>query len=183
MSHWSRSKSRGKKRCHTSLKHLNRLSQVIEVIAAPNSKKQHCLSIMDTDTCLVCAEELDDYRLRCVAPCGHDNTCSICFLRIRALNREMSCPTCKRDLEHVIATSTEYGNAKSPKKMTVKVETWNDFEIWGDNCNSNHVLDERSSMFFPKEYIRKTVDKLWAFKCTQKGCGAVKRDIKALKAH
>lgn len=138
---------------------------------------------MDRDTCLVCAEDFDNYRLRCVVPCGHDNTCSICFLRIRALNREKTCPTCKRDLEHVIATSHETGSTKSPSKTAGNLETWADFEIWGDNCNSNHVLDERSGMFFPKEYIRQTVDKFWAFKCTKKGCGAVKRDIKALKAH
>lgn len=134
------------------------------------------------EACIICCEEFSSHRTRCVTTCGHDDICSICFLRIRTLNRDKCCPTCKADLEHVICLEHS-GKSKEGNPKGSKVLRWRDFEIWGDTCGSNHRIDDRSGMFFTQNYLRDHVDKLWSFKCQVAKCGAVKRDIKSLKTH
>jgi hypothetical protein len=70
--------------------------------------------------CLICAHSFDStQRLPSLIKCAHSNTiCSICFLRIRSLQRNLQCPTCKADLEYIICVRNEGAN-------------FSDFPIWG----------------------------------------------------
>ena len=58
---------------------------------------------------MICAYPIDNKeRLLCLTPCSHqEHVCSVCYLRIRSLQRNFHCPACKRDLDHVICTFTE----------------------------------------------------------------------------
>jgi hypothetical protein len=59
-----------------------------------------------TQDCIICAYPIEGKeRLRTLTTCEHtEPICSICFLRIRALQRNFHCPTCKREIDNVICT-------------------------------------------------------------------------------
>jgi len=119
--------------------------------------------------CIVCAYEIDcSERFPALSACGHNDLCSLCSLKIRALQRNMCCVTCKRELEHVICS----------EKKDARFE---DFPMWGDSIGPEFVLDQKSQMFFPAEYYKNKIQKLWVHKCSV--CSRVFRDVKALKAH
>jgi hypothetical protein len=119
--------------------------------------------------CIVCAYEIDCVeRYPALGACGHNGLCSLCSLRIRALQRNLACVSCKRELEYVICSG----------KPDAKFE---DFPMWGDSIGPEYVLDQKSQMFFPTEYYKNKVQKLWVYKCTV--CSHVFRDVKALRHH
>ena len=124
-------------------------------------------------TCIICTEPFSPQNLLSAICCNHRSVCSICFLRIRALQRNMGCPECKTNLDHVICLPCDGSSASEM--------SWSDFTIWGDSCGPDFTLDPRSQIFFPKQYFRSKVESLWACKCSL--CGQSKRDMKALKAH
>lgn len=134
----------------------------------------HCVIIKTINTkenmeCIVCAYEIDSTeRLPTVAVCGHNDMCSLCSLRIRALHRNHNCITCKRELEHVICS----------EKSGAKFE---DFPMWGDSIGPEFVLDQKSQMFFPVQYYKEKVQKLWIHKCTV--CSHTFRDMNMLRKH
>eukprot|EP01031_Cornospumella_fuschlensis_P032881 gene32881-39762_t len=119
--------------------------------------------------CMICAYPIDSIeRLRTVTVCRHvENICSICYLRVRALQRNFHCPTCKTELDHVIVTNES-------KQFT-------DFQIWGESIGEAYTYDQRSQMFFPKDYFRSKVQKLWQLKCTL--CSQTRNDFKGLRGH
>ena len=56
-----------------------------------------------TDECLICAEVMDGVaRMDAVGVCNHHGVCTVCFLRMRSLLQDYTCPMCKTDLEFVI---------------------------------------------------------------------------------
>ena len=127
------------------------------------------MSVTEDSTCLICAFPFEaNQRIRCTGVCGHDDVCSICFLRLRSMQRTFSCPSCKQQLDHVICTNTAGAQ-------------FGDFSIWGDNIGPDYTYDEKSQMFFPKEYYKAKVEPLWAFKCGI--CRQSRRDMKQLRAH
>jgi hypothetical protein len=119
--------------------------------------------------CLICAFPFDDTeRLPCFGVCGHKDVCSICFLRLRSLQRTFTCPVCVQGLENVICTS-------KPDAQ------YSDFTVWGDNIGPDFSWDQKSQMFFPKDYYKSKVETIWTCKC--KICSQVRRDLKGLRAH
>lgn len=138
---------------------------------------------MTTSSCIICCEDFNIDRPRCVTPCSHDDICGICFLRIRTLNRDKSCPTCKTGLEHVICLEHKGADKNGGSNGGSRPLSWHDFEVWGETCGSKHTLDARSGIFFTPNFLRHQVDKLWGFKCKLPQCHTVKRDIKALRTH
>ena len=105
-------------------------------------------------------------RLRCNGSCPHcTDLCSICLLRVRAQQRIFACPVCKSDLPQVICG---HDNIKS-------------INIWGDSAGPDYTMDQRSNIFFPKEYYKRNIEPLFLWKC--KVCFITKRDAKALKLH
>ena len=121
-------------------------------------------------SCLICAESFGKEHLRCVVSCGHNDVCAVCFLRLRALQRNFSCPSCKADLEAVICVE------KDTDKFT-------DFSIWGDSIGPDHMYDERSKIFFPKQYFKAKVESLFACSCRVQSCRQTRRDMKSLRQH
>lgn len=147
---------------------------------------------MDDNVCIVCCESFDETRhLRALVPCRHDTICSICFLRIRSLNKDMSCPTCKAELEHVIcvpAPSIESVKEQGPPGIAeaqgeIVTKKYSDFNIWGDTCGPDYDLEPRSKMFFPSRYYREIIEKMWTYRCNAKKCSHACRDLKSLKTH
>jgi hypothetical protein len=118
--------------------------------------------------CLICANDFDETRIPCHGICNHSGVCSLCYLRMRALSRDMRCPICKTTLDHIICTDRE--NA-----------TFQDFQIWGDSCGPDFEYDGKSSMFFPRTYFQCHVQTLWKSECTV--CKVLKREPFTLKKH
>jgi hypothetical protein len=120
--------------------------------------------------CIICAHCIDGVeRISALTVCAHSEPiCSVCFLRIRSLQRKFHCPTCKRELENIICSS-------EPGRQ------YNDFTIWGENVGEDYIYEQRSQMFFPKEYYREKVESLWQLKC--RVCFQTRRDFKGLRGH
>ena len=102
------------------------------------------------EECLICAENIDGVaRLAAVGKCNHHGICTVCFLRMRSLINDCTCPICKTDLEHVIGIG--------PKQLSQGKDCFEHFTIWGDDAGPEHVFDHKSKMFFPKEYHKSAV--------------------------
>lgn len=119
--------------------------------------------------CMICAEEFNTTnRLTTVTTCGHaESICALCFFRIRSLQHNFGCPTCKQPLENVIC-------------VTDPLVQYSDFTIWADNIDGFH-FDEASKMYFPSEYFQKVISRLRLYQC--KLCPQTRRDFKQLKGH
>lgn len=87
---------------------------------------------------------------------------------MRAIQRNNACPTCKTQLDQLICVPDSNSSFSA-------------FTIWGDSCGPNFQLDQKSQMFFPKDFYRSQVEPMWLHKC--KICSVVKRDMKSLRAH
>jgi hypothetical protein len=125
---------------------------------------------MTTSECIICAYTIDHKeRLPTITLCSHnEHICSICFLRVRSLQRNFHCPTCKRELDRVIVTNDT-------------TLDYQDYTMWGDSIGEGYQYDELSQMFFPKDYYRLIVEKLRQLKCQL--CNHTRRDFYNLKKH
>ena len=100
--------------------------------------------------------------------CGHDQVCSVCYVRMRTLLRAFTCPMCKTELENVVC----------PKG---KLKSHSSYQVDGSEHLSGYVYNHRARMFFPPSHYKQHIETLWQCRCRQ--CGTLKRDVKALKAH
>jgi len=127
-----------------------------------------------SNECLICAETIDGVaRLATVGTCNHHGICSICFLRMRSLLQDYTCPICKCELEYVIGVG--------PKQIDQGRDCYEHFTIWGEDAGPDHVFDHKSKMFVPKDHHKKTIEKLRVCKCQD--CGQWKRDMGSLRKH
>ena len=155
--------------------------------------------------CLVCyADDLP--RHRGILPCGHDDICGKCHLRLRYLHSDKKCPVCKTVNEKVIvdadpvggsaAADGTFGEGKAHKPFS-------SYELWGDELGSGYTFRDDVGMFFPTKYDVNDIRPLFSLGCNVKGCtfdndsdtyineakGKQKREIKrvggmqALNAH
>ena len=116
--------------------------------------------------CTICTEKFNDNRIPAIGACNHGGICSICYLRMRALGKDLSCPMCKTKLEHVIC---------------YYIHQFERFSIWGETCSpGDYAYDHHSAMFFPNRYYKK-IESLWIRKCNQ--CPETNRDMKIMKTH
>ena len=83
-----------------------------------------------------------------IGTCNHYGICSICFLRMRSLSRDISCPICKLELEYVIALN----NSHEEQVL------YQDFNIWGEDIGPDFRYDIQSKMFFPVQYYKDKVN-------------------------
>lgn len=120
--------------------------------------------------CIICAYPIDNAeRLPTLTICSHaEPICSICFLRIRSLQRQFHCPTCKRELDAIICCA-------EPGRQ------FGDFTVWGESIGPDFTYDQLSQMFFPKDYYRTRVETLRQIKCSV--CPATRRDFRGLRGH
>lgn len=123
--------------------------------------------------CIICAYTIDGKeRLRTLTTCGHEEPiCSICYLRLRSLQRNFHCPTCKRELDNVICAkedTSKYSDYIIRNRITI------------DNVE-NYFFDPKGQIFFPKDYYDEHVKSLWTFQCHI--CQQTRKDFKQLRGH
>ena len=126
-------------------------------------------------SCLICAESFSVVAagpswpcsavVRCLTPCGHNDICSKCHLRLRFLHSDQTCPVCKGDLPQVIVPSAR--DASSSKT------SFEDFQLWGEDLGESYLFHDESSMFFPKDFFKSQVEPLFSLSCQVKGCSYV----------
>lgn len=135
--------------------------------------------------CIICANFIDNEARICSAVvCNHNNICSICYVRIRALQKNYNCVICKRELEFVVCFTIDdkKGNGDGSVGSNTSQLMYSDFEVW-DNKLVGHdsILDNNCQMFFPTKYYKSIIQKLWSYQCTI--CFKIYRDMRGLKSH
>jgi len=110
--------------------------------------------------CVLCAETIDfRSRLSVLAPCGHNDMCSTCALRLRILHKDKRCPCCNIEAEMMVATPTS------------KLNHWSDIDIdetnkrsakWSGGTFQKH---NESSLYMPHSFKVSHVDKLISCTC------------------
>eukprot|EP00518_Triparma_eleuthera_P016712 CAMPEP_0197557638 /NCGR_PEP_ID=MMETSP1320-20131121/17503_1 /TAXON_ID=91990 /ORGANISM="Bolidomonas sp., Strain RCC2347" /LENGTH=299 /DNA_ID=CAMNT_0043118889 /DNA_START=164 /DNA_END=1060 /DNA_ORIENTATION=+ len=121
----------------------------------------------EAQVCLVCCESLvplpsslpaSPLPLRAFVPCGHNDVCGKCHLKLRYLHNDFSCVQCKVVNDKVIVGAL------------AGQEVFEDFTIWGDDAGPGYAYHEESKMFFPKDYFRGVVSQLFSLRCSIKSC-------------
>jgi hypothetical protein len=138
--------------------------------------------------CIICAYPVDGVeRHRCLTECSHQEViCSICFLRIRAIQRNFHCPTCKREIDYVICPQnkdprkfSDFHVTTTPHPTNTTTTTVNNKVTINDD---RFIYDNKGQMFFLKEYFYEKIKKLWIFSCSV--CPNVtKNDFRSLRKH
>jgi len=94
--------------------------------------------------CLVCCDEtLPNHRA--ILPCGHDDVCGPCQLRLRYLNADRRCPVCKTTNDRIIvdadpppvadAAASGGSSMVGDDKLDEETHThkpFGSYEMWGD---------------------------------------------------
>lgn len=126
-------------------------------------------------TCLVCYRD-DLPQHRAISPCGHDDVCAQCHLRLRALHGTYACPICKTLNEKLIVDvddsqiSVPDPDINSDHSSTLHHKLFEHYEMWGDDLGPNFVYREDVGMFFPLSYYRSHVLSLFSFQCKEPRC-------------
>lgn len=102
-----------------------------------------------TTHCLVCYSDL---TTRGKTPCGHDDICGVCHLRLRFLHSEKKCPICKTENNHVIVDK----DASKP---------FDEYPMWGDEIGAGFIQREDVGMFFGTNYYEKEILPLFGHSC------------------
>lgn len=121
-------------------------------------------------TCQICYSKVHPKRQPLASiPCGHDEICGLCHLRIRYLHEDKNCPICKTPNEQVVV-----GGDKP----------FEEYNIWGDDLGSDFVYHDLSGMFFPKDYFHSSVRKLFRYDCHVRDCSNRKfESLRSLQDH
>ena len=87
--------------------------------------------------CLVCySSDLPSHRT--ILPCGHDDICGPCHLRLRYLHSDRKCPVCKATHDKVIVDKdppredSEEGKGDGLDEETHTHKPFESYEMWGD---------------------------------------------------
>ena len=115
----------------------------------------------DTDHshCLICFDDLS--KCRAVAPCGHNETCATCHLRLRFLHNDRKCPICKAINERIIVDE-DRGKEEFKK--------YEEYEQWGDDIGTNYTYRSDVQMFFTKVFHENVVVPLFSMDCGIPDC-------------
>jgi len=101
--------------------------------------------------CIVCFGDLGT-KMRAKLPCGHDDMCGICHLRLRYLHDDKKCPICKQVNETIIVDD---GDTK----------TFESYPRWGDEIGAGFVYKADVGMFFEEKYYHETIVPLYEYSC------------------
>ena len=113
----------------------------------------------DYPQCPICFENVSSCRA--ITPCGHNDICGTCHLRLRYLHNDKKCPICKTDNDRIIVDEdAEDGTFKN----------YSDYEIWGDEIGPNYTYRSDVQMHFTKVYHENSVAKLFSMDCGVEGC-------------
>ena len=102
------------------------------------------------EACLVCAEVMDGKsRLAALPPCGHNNVCAICALRLRYFHKDLRCPACNVEAERMAMVQPKSG------------VTWEQIE----DRSRPMAFHRDSSMLIPPHYLHQFIEPLLSFHC------------------
>ncbi|KAG7365227.1 hypothetical protein IV203_038430 [Nitzschia inconspicua] len=100
--------------------------------------------------CLVCYSDL---TVRGKIPCGHDDICGVCHLRLRFLHDDKKCPICKQTNDRIIVDKDNGG------------KRFDEYSQWGDDIGEGFVFRSDVGMFFEEQYFQKEITPLFAYAC------------------
>ena len=160
----------------------------IPVNATPPSSSQPSPLKSTTDTkhprtrhsyCLICyTHNISHYRS--ILPCGHDDICAPCMLRLRYLDNDTQCPVCKTSNDTVIVDKDNFtmNETDASDGLSVHHHKFTQYELWGDEILSGghpdntgkYVYREDVGMHFPKDVYDKVVIPLCGYACGMDGC-------------
>ena len=141
--------------------------------------------------CLICAEAIDHVnRLSVIPPCGHNDTCSTCALRLRFIHKDLRCPTCNVEFKAGVVVPSrhvEWDSVKFPLGVSRSEpggggggeesdEEGNEGRKRGSGgggggggsahwSGGSLVLHSESELYMPEYYKREVVDKFTGFHC------------------
>lgn len=102
-------------------------------------------------TCIVCFNDLGT-NMRAKLPCGHDDMCGICHLRLRYLHDDKKCPICKQTNDTIIVDRDE-------------TKTFESYPRWGDEIGAGFVYKADVGMFFEEKYYNDYIVPLYEYAC------------------
>lgn len=115
---------------------------------------------LHTGFCIICCEAFDSNKHRPgIGPCGHEGTCSLCYVRLRKIMNEKTCCYCKANLDQVYIFP-------SPQDVV----PYRSLNIWGDNAGPNMTFEEVTRIFMPKDFYEDVYLALQQPRCTHPGC-------------
>jgi len=127
--------------------------------------------------CLICFDDVAGCRAK--TPCGHNEICAQCHVRLRFLHSDKKCPICKSVNDRIIVDK-DYNDSGEFK-------AYDEYEQWGDDIGSNYIFRSDVDMFFTKEYHENVVTDLFSFDCGIPDCKDHKfknnKQLKKLFAH
>ena len=91
-----------------------------------------------SDVCLICFSDLGT-NMRAKLPCGHDDMCGICHLRLRHLHEDKKCPICKQTNDTIVVDEDDSKDFES-------------YPRWGDDIGAGFVYKKDVGMFFEEKY-------------------------------
>jgi len=100
--------------------------------------------------CLVCYSDLE---YPTISPCGHNEVCGTCHLRLRFLHNDKKCPMCKTQNEQLIVDSST--NAKQ----------FSEYPLWGNELGGDFKYRQDVGMFFPSQYFYTDIEPLFGHQC------------------
>ena len=118
------------------------------------------LTSSSTKTCLICYRD-NLHEHRAIVPCGHNDVCATCHLRLRFLLNDKKCPICKTLNDRIIVDADEISGDSMAHKE------YSQYEAWGDDLGSNFTYRSNVQMFFHIEYYDKNVEPLFSLKCQE----------------
>jgi len=101
--------------------------------------------------CMICYSDLEH---PCLTPCGHNEICGKCHLRLRHLHSDKKCPMCKQENQQVIVDYQE--EAK---------EEFEQYPLWGNELGTEFFFREDVGMFFPTPYYESEIVPLFGYHC------------------
>ena len=103
--------------------------------------------------CIVCFSDLGK-NIRAKLPCGHDDMCGVCHLRLRFLHDDKKCPICKQTNDTIIVDRDATKNFES-------------YPRWGDEIGAGFIYKADVGMFFEETYYEESILPLYAFSCNR----------------
>lgn len=123
--------------------------------------------------CMICySDELP--RHRAILPCGHDDACGPCHLRLRHLHSDRRCPVCKADNDKIIVDADPPPDLDMDEPLDPESKThkpFDSYQMWGDDLGAGYTHAERVGMFFPTEYYQREIVSIFGLGCGVPNCG------------
>lgn len=147
--------------------------------SSTSTSKQQQSSRTRHSYCLICyTHNISHYRS--ILPCGHDDICAPCMLRLRYLESDTQCPVCKASNDVVIVDKDNFdvNEPDASDGLYVHHKKFHQYELWGNEIlsgghpdnNGTFVYKEDVGMHFPRDVYDKVVTPLCGYACGMEAC-------------